>query len=69
MPRDQYERASVGPTVHARFRTNQFYIRASVGDQSCVHGLVRLWLRYGTLLGALGDLRTSGVAVPVVHEA
>ena len=31
-------------------------------------GLVRLWLLHGTLLGAIRDLRTSGVAVPVVLE-
>ena len=35
-------------------------------DQS--RGMVRLWLRYGTLLGALQDLRTSGVALPFVLE-
>ena len=31
-------------------------------------GLVRLWLRHDTLLGALRDLLTSGVAAPVVLE-
>ena len=34
----------------------------------CSRGLVRLWLRHGTLLSALRDLRTSGVAVPFVIE-
>ena len=34
----------------------------------CSRGLVRLWLRHGTLLGALRDLRARGVAVPVVLE-
>ena len=34
----------------------------------CSRGLVSLWFRRGTLLGALRDLRTSGVAVPFVLE-
>ena len=34
----------------------------------CSRGLVRLWLRHGTLLGAVRDLRTSGAAVPFVLE-
>ena len=38
------------------------------GYSDCSRGLVRLWLRHGTLLGACRDLRTSGVAVPFVLE-
>ena len=34
----------------------------------CSRGLVRLWLRHGTLQGAPPDLRTTGAAVPFVLE-
>ena len=34
----------------------------------CARGLVRLWIRDGTVLGAPAALRTSGVAVPFALE-
>ena len=57
-------------STHARFESCEADVsqRWAVTHCDCSRGLVRLWLRHDTLLGALRDLRTSGVARPFVLE-
>ena len=61
---------SRGMSTHARFEPCKADVSQRWEDahSNWTRGLVRVWLRRGTPRSTLGDLRTSGVADPVMLE-